>query len=408
MLIYDPIYGRFETPPFLDEILSSPEVRRLSEIRLLNASTPSLATLGEIRRYSHTLGVVYLCLQNPHFGLSESEVKALLASVLVHDAGTPPFAHLLEYYLDDKFMWSHEGILPALLTGNAAPENAAHQVYRGIQICFRKLCERANIDFGLVLKIVKKEEPISKLIFGSLDFDNLDNVIRMAWALGLSPQRENVLLLASKLSVRSDGMVLLERRFSEAVEWWAKLRRQVYSIIVFDEPTSAAQAVLSRAIRIAIHKDTLQKEDWSRFDEDLIRFLSGKNPEAKDLLRSRYLGQLPECLFVAHAKGKLSDFRFSTRDQAAQKVEEFGKKAFGIDCLGFVFVDRGAFEKRLEFADPRTNESWVIGKKSESVVFYCFEKTTARLGKFDVASVAENFLKEIGANPDFEYSNNAA
>src|SRR5712692_9001696 len=73
MVIFDPLYGEFVLPPHLEELMLTPEVRRLSQIRLLNTLTPSLATLGELRRYSHTLGVLYLCSQNPLRGYSEEE-----------------------------------------------------------------------------------------------------------------------------------------------------------------------------------------------------------------------------------------------------------------------------------------------------------------------------------------------
>src|SRR6266700_4760404 len=99
MKVYDPIYGGFSLPSYVEELVFAPEVRRLSQIRLLNTLTPSLATLGELRRFSHTLGVLHLCDLNGAKGFSPEERKALAASVLLHDIGTPPFGHLMEYNL---------------------------------------------------------------------------------------------------------------------------------------------------------------------------------------------------------------------------------------------------------------------------------------------------------------------
>ena len=99
MRIHDTLYGAFEVPGYLGALLTAPEVRRLTEVRLININSISLAALADVKRYSHTLGVVRLCMENPLIGLNGDEIRAFLASILVHDAATPAFAHLFEYFL---------------------------------------------------------------------------------------------------------------------------------------------------------------------------------------------------------------------------------------------------------------------------------------------------------------------
>ena len=108
MQICDALYGRFGLPAFLDRLVLAPEFRRLSEVRLLNINSASLASLADVSRYSHTLGVLRLALLNPLIGLGAKELKAFLASIVVHDAGTPAFAHLFEYFLSERYGWDHE------------------------------------------------------------------------------------------------------------------------------------------------------------------------------------------------------------------------------------------------------------------------------------------------------------
>src|SRR5437870_336364 len=111
MKVHDPLYGTFKLAGRWLPLLFTPEVRRLSQIRLLNTLTPSLATLGELRRYSHTLGVLHLCQLNQRGPFSVEERDALAASVILHDIGTPPFGHLFEYHLRELAGWNHEAVI---------------------------------------------------------------------------------------------------------------------------------------------------------------------------------------------------------------------------------------------------------------------------------------------------------
>ncbi len=184
MQIWDALYGRFKLPGFLEQLVLAPEFRRLTEVRLLNINSASLAGLADVSRYSHTLGVLRLALMNPLIGLGEQELKAFLASIIVHDAGTPAFAHLFEYLLSEHYGWDHESVVPSLLIGRHHPDQHAHQIFESQTLKFEKLCHAVGVDIGLVIEFVSRRHPFSRLIFGSLDLDNLDNVARMNWMIG--------------------------------------------------------------------------------------------------------------------------------------------------------------------------------------------------------------------------------
>jgi HD superfamily phosphohydrolase len=284
MIVYDPIYGRFSVPAYLTTLIFTPEVRRLSQIRLFNTISPTITTLGEIRRYSHTIGVLYLCEKNNSPGFSEDERRALAASVLLHDIGTPPFGHLLEYHLREQFAWSHENIIREVLWGFHAPENRANQIFAGRTIEFQGALKKAEISFELVEAIITRRHPLSVLLFGSIDLDNLDNVARMAWALGISGGQSLAVRLATGLSVSREGHLKLSKaNYGLYVEEWLRLRRSVYELIVFDPFTVAAQAVLSDALGISLRAGLLRAEDWILSDEELLELLR-RSDSAKDLI----------------------------------------------------------------------------------------------------------------------------
>jgi len=400
MKIYDPLYGPFTVPPYLAQLLMTPEVRRLSQIRLLNALSPSLAALGEVRRYSHTLGVLYLCHRVHTLGYSLDERKALVASVLLHDIGTPPFAHLFEYHLRDRTGWTHEGIIKSVLWGFHAPENRAHQFFAGQTIEFRHALERLGIVVELVEQIVSEAHPLSKLLFGSIDLDNLDNVARMAWALGLERASTCAVDIATLMSVGRDGSLRLRRDVGAApVEHWATLRSAIYDILVSDPPTVAAQAVLSEAIGIGICDGVLGDDDWSLTDEQLLDTLRAHHG-TKDLITREYLGRLPAMAFCVQVNGTLTSLGLVDRKTSKQKIEDVLRDSFPREpVLGYVFIDKGTFAKRLEFFDPENRDEWASGQTSSSVLFYGFVRSSRAPRAPQCRRAIDSLVEMLGVSP---------
>lgn len=402
MQIHDPIYGRFEVGDRWLPLLLAPEVRRLSQVRLLNASTPSLATLGEIRRYSHTLGVLHLCDLGSHANFTKAERDALYATILLHDIGTPPFGHLLEYHLRERSGWDHESNIRAMIHGHASPENRAQQIFAGQGLAVIRALRRCNVSLEIVEEMLGSRHPMARLLFGTLDLDNLDNVVRMGWALGMLRDVELPHRIAAGLGVTKDGQLQLRRdEYSPDVKAWMELRRAVYEVLVFDPPTVAAQAILSDAIAHGFEAQVLDPEsDWALYDEELVeRLRHFKN--TRRVISREYLGHLPQMVCYAHMDGTLEALGFGDRAELRHTIEELLSDILQDErVLCYIFVDKGAFEKKLEFHDPGTGDSWSIGTQSATVVLHVFSRLTGSrfAAKARAAEVAvRQFLSERGA-----------
>jgi HD superfamily phosphohydrolase len=399
MVIFDPLYGEFVLPADLAGLALTPEVRRLSQIRLLNTLTPSLATLGELRRYSHTLGVLHLCKQNGAHGYSEEERRALGASVFLHDIGTPPFGHLFEYHLRELYGWSHEKVIRDVLYGSHLPENKAHQIFGLRSIEFRPTLKRLGISLDLVAQIVTNKHPLAHLLFGTLDLDNLDNIARMSHSLGLRGGPELATNIASGLRVSNDSkLILSQHKFRTAVQAWLGLRKNVYNIVGFDPWTVGAQASLSEAIGIAIRNHEISEQDWALTDEQLIERLL-KNDSTKNIISREYLGRLVAMAFVVRLTGGLNDYGLPDRTTAKKRIEEALHEEFAKErILGYTFVDHGTFEKRLTFLDSDTRGTWGIGSVSESILLYGFVRSSNPLSLSRCRRAANALVSSLHAS----------
>jgi hypothetical protein len=398
MIVFDPLYGQFELSSRLWALVQTPEVRRLSQIRLLNTVTPSLATLGEIRRFSHTLGILYLVSQSRQMAAMPTINAAFSAAVLLHDIGTPPFAHLLEYHLKERTGWTHENVIKAILYGHHVPENRASQLFARSVIRFRAALAKSRIDSELVEQIVTGEHEYSPLLFGTLDFDNLDNVARMGWALGIDLGLKPAVRIAEDLRCEQ-RVLLLPKGLSEHVRLWLQARRAAYDIIVFDGPTVAAQAVLSSVLSLALMKGVISEHDWVLSDEALLDVLL-KDSATKKVISAQYLGTLPRHAFSLQIHGQLHELNGQTRTQIAEVIKDVLESRFGQSCYGYVFLDNGTFEKELAFVDPATGESWTCGRKSQSVVLYGFVRSQSGISHNSCLQAAEDVLQRLRISSD--------
>jgi hypothetical protein len=377
MIIHDPLYGCFAIPEYLTRLVVTPEVRRLSQISLVNTPSPSLPALGEIRRYSHTLGVLYLCQtcrSSQHSSqYSEDEWRALEASALVHDAGTPPFAHLLEYHLNEQLSggWHHESHILSILRGHHAPENRAHQIFAGRTIAFRSELKHAGLSLELVEAILMRQHPLAGLLFGSIDLDNLDNVARMAWAIGLRDGPAVARTLGSLLSAGKRGIGLSEHPGREYVRRWGSLRRSVYEVMNFDPVAIAAQALLSEAIRLLVATGEIKGDEWDTDDELIARLLH--HPATKAHISGEYYGRLPVMTFCIQLPGTLHEYGLESRAQTNSIIERVLSEHLPSDrVLGYTIIDSGTFSKHLRFHDPDSRTTWEEGSLSQSIILFGF------------------------------------
>ena len=375
MIIFDPLYGKFELSDIARTLCTLPEVRRLSQVRLLNSITPTLATLSELRRYAHTLGVLHLFsiwkrTNGRRFPVAD--VDALEVAIILHDVATPPFGHLFEYVLKETLGWDHESAAISTLLKDHGPASTAQPIFAGRTPKVLDYVDRLGVNLEKVKEILSKRHVLSALIFGVVDFDNLDNVWRMSWALGIerTGQSCDAETFASCLDVTSSGALRLTGDGPLLLRTWAALRRAAYNVLVFDQATVASQALLTYAIKQGLSKNIITPQDWLMNDESLLARLSS-DELLKDVIERQYLGQLPHAVFSVQLRWGVEPFFDMARENIEEHLRRPIEAAIDAPVLIYAFKERGSFEKEVHFFDER-DKSHTFGSTSRSLIVSVF------------------------------------
>lgn len=299
----DTLYGDISLTETTSVLVSEPSVQRLRHVRLSNIDSIAIPGIAGLSRYEHVVGVAYLA-QNTGLSkrLSTRDMTALTAAALLHDWAISAFGHLAEEafaYVGGKF--DHETKLYEMVMGANSSEIGGmdRQVFRG-RNGLRRWLKRvaASGDEQLLLRdIIECTSGCGKfgrVVCGDIDLDNIDNVFRMAFHMGLAPDRGAPLRLARGIVGIDDatGSPVFTRSVSEDITTWLSTRRKVYERLMLAEPDFTAKLMLLYATVIALRNSELVNADWDQTDAEFISMLSrSKVKECSDTIERWLVGE---------------------------------------------------------------------------------------------------------------------
>jgi uncharacterized protein len=294
-VVIDALYGSFKLDSFLYELICQPEVQRLREVRLSNINSLLLPGSSNISRFEHSLGTAHLAsIVVSEMSLPHDQRLNLVCAALLHDVTITPFGHLMEeafHYADLPF--DHETRLRQIFGGEVELGNIDVQVFEGKTVGFRRVLDKkefkkhgANIQAVLSLK--SGEGALGRLIKGSIDLDNIDNICRMAYHIGISFRRELPIELSKAFFIYNHELSFDSKKKGLIVEW-LNLRETLYNILMTNPIDFAAKSMLVEAIRLGLvgsgeYPPLLTNNDWKLTDSELIYSLGQYKP-AETLIR---------------------------------------------------------------------------------------------------------------------------
>jgi HD superfamily phosphohydrolase len=356
----DPLYGEVSFQPELTELARLPIVQRLRHIRLSNIDSLSMPSISNLSRFEHSLGVAYLASQVGFYNrLDARSAVVLQSSGLLHDTGITPFGHLAEEalaYVESEF--DHEDKWHRLFS---APEHGEIggfdlQLIFGRQAGLRSWADKffaaqANQVLVEIFETIKGRGPLAGCIAGEMDLDNIDNVSRMAYHLGLDFDKRLPMQIASGAIYLDSSGVHFTPRSIDAIEVWLNLRKQVYDHLMLSREDFAGKVMLLWSMVKAHSLGVINATDWTLLDFQLLEQLSRcEEPEVSDPVQRWLVGDLWSLSNLIWMEGSLPSF---------SRIREFAE--FYSSRIG-----RASFAYRIK--DKRTRLLKVRIANAEEVV----------------------------------------
>lgn len=209
-VIFDVMYGFIPITEWEEKIINSPFFQRLRWIKQLGFSN-YIFPGAEHNRFAHVIGVMHSMEQMLRaMGLAATEAelfdpkarskdvmlhKSLRIAALLHDLGTFPFSHAIEYAYIRHGNVRTERKLKGGKT-KAAKELSNNHEHLGAFIIkntrykggITEILESYGFDVGMISKIIKGESPYlvaNQLMHSDLDADRMDYLLRDSHYTGI-------------------------------------------------------------------------------------------------------------------------------------------------------------------------------------------------------------------------------
>lgn len=321
--ILDPLYGVIYFPDYIWEILHIPEMQRLRELRLCNINSLCFTGGANINRYEHSLGTCYLAilsLEENYKDLPDKEKKLFVLAALFHDVYNAAFGHSLEY-IEGK---EPENLFYSSVTGKASENKTVtfEPIYFGfyeeIYNALKNQLKLSDSEIEKVAKYIRGEGELGVLISGTIDLDNIDNVFRLSYHMGLVGKTETPILLAKKFISVNNALRYKSDDYTLIYEW-IDLRKRLYKFLLLNPEEFSAKYMLTEAIELSKEKGDIPFS-WYDTDYQLLEHLSTVTSETKNIIGNLMNGRLYTCIAI-YTSNKLEKYEDFLYYQSRNKIE---------------------------------------------------------------------------------------
>ena len=398
----DPLHGRLSLSEPSVSLARTPALQRLRHVRLSNIDSLDIPAIANLSRFEHVLGVAHLAGQVGFRGkLDTYDTLVLDGSALLHDWAITSFGHLVEeglQYVGASF--DHESRLSEILNGQGLEETGGNdlQIFMGRTSGMGAWARRVAGSDGEhllrdVTEHIRGRGRMGRVVAGDIDLDNVDNVFRMAFHMGLDVDRKTPTRISRSIVdvTGPDGEPVFRRDALLDIQAWRNARREVYQLLMLSGRDMVGKIMLLFATVRSHERGELHDEDWKLVDDGFMaRLLTSGSREVRETAERWSTGELWDALAPRWIAGRRPDY------PVLRSFSDDLSEALGRTCFAYGIKDKRDRRIGVSFEDGTRQvvgvdaDQWLLG--IASAARRPFSKTETRRA-IDLAS------ERLGAEP---------
>lgn len=249
-IVRDPIHGDIKITGCLVDLLETPEVQRLHNIKQLGFA--HLVFPGAHHtRFEHSLGSSMIASQIADIlSLKGTEKTLLTCAAQLHDIGHGPFSHTLESILLQRFGVDHVDLTEKLILGT-------YKIFEGEEQGFisapsvHEVLEKHEVSKKEIASIIRgkpsKKPYLGQLLNSTIDVDQLDYLMRDAYYTGVAYGMIDLQRLLRTMMIYKGNLAMMRKGVS-VVENILMARALMYSSVYYHRTVRIPELMLSKAL----------------------------------------------------------------------------------------------------------------------------------------------------------------
>ena len=409
--IYDSLYGPiFIDDPVIWNIIISPELQRLREVRLCNINSLCLPGGANINRFEHAIGTYRLACEtlshwpalNPIY---DEERRNFLIAALLHDVVSSAFGHSLEY-IESKEGFDHEEAFRYVIAGIDNDEYnyeiaTIEPIFFGLPRSLIRIIKQTDIE--QISNYIMGKGKFGTVLNNTMDLDNIDNVYRMAYHIGLIHSGEVPLTIAGSLWV-DRGQLRIKKDAIKFVDDWYALRRRLYQFLLLNPEEFSAKCMLTDAIEYS-KRTLIHPFNWYDVDFELVQklyntYMSKNKYDTINISYSFEISQIISRLMTGNLYGCLAIYSTETIE-IHNKIMDFAQKLCLEEAINNHFIgfkEQLGIPSRFDYSQVALHSIYDVNKTQRQIKIITEDDNEIVIGDNLQRVLLGVFFKNINLN----------